>query len=119
LWPVLAIAAIAFGPRENGHRPSIDVCFDPRPPVTPPVAVLLTGYLHDGVAGLSAVKRCGGVTMVQNPEAEAPDLPSSAIQNSDVDHVLSLNQIAAKIVELTRQPASRVTPSWDDFIPVW
>jgi two-component system, chemotaxis family, protein-glutamate methylesterase/glutaminase len=68
------------------------------------MGVLLTGYLNDGVGGLSAIKRCGGTTIVQDPaEAQVSELPQTAIQRVKVDHILSLAQIAEKIAELVNQ----------------
>ena len=104
---------LPFGPRENRLRPSIDALFRSAAAyqTSRAVAILLTGYLDDGVSGLAAVKRCGGITIVQDPqEAEAPDLPNNAINSVDVDHVLSISEIAEKLVEIVHQPAKKPLP---------
>lgn len=96
-----------YGPRENRFRPAIDVLFRSAAAVytTKVVAVLLTGYLDDGVSGLSAVKRCGGTVIVQDPdEAEIPDMPKNAIENVAVDHILPINEIPEKLAEIVRLP---------------
>ena len=104
---------IPFGPRENRVRPAIDALFRSAAAyqTSRVVAVLLTGYLDDGVSGLAAVKRCGGVTIVQDPqEAEAPELPKNAIKYVDVDHVLPISAIVSKLMEIVHQPAGEPLP---------
>jgi two-component system chemotaxis response regulator CheB len=101
--------AISFGPRENRARPSIDALFRSAAAYHGPrvIGVLLTGYQNDGVGGLSAVKRCGGTAIVQDPsEAQVSELPQSAIHRIKVDHVLPLQQVAEKIAELVTQPVN-------------
>src|SRR5689334_1644509 len=68
---------VSRGPRENLHRPSIDVLFrSAAESGAQTVAVLLSGLRNDGVAGLIAVKDAGGTTIVQEPEdALFPALP--------------------------------------------
>ncbi|MBX3623912.1 MAG: chemotaxis protein CheB [Rhizobacter sp.] len=81
-------------------RPSIDVLFETAADVYAEhlLAVVLTGASQDGAAGLAAVHRAGGTTVVQEPqEALSPYMPESALRTSPVDHVLPLAGIAQLI----------------------
>lgn len=50
---------------------------------------VLSGMLDHGPAGLHAIARCGGLTVVQKPaDAEWPGMPSHAIAQNTIDHVL-------------------------------
>ena len=94
------------GPRENRTRPAIDPLFRSVAIScgTRAVAGVLTGYLDDGASGLADVKRCGGITFVQNPsDAAAPEMPLNALRASDVDYRAPLADIAALLVDLVRQ----------------
>jgi two-component system chemotaxis response regulator CheB len=84
-------------------RPSIDVLFDSAADTYSDrlVGVILTGANADGAYGLERVKRRGGVTIVQDPEtAEKRAMPEAAIATGAADHVLSLDGIAPKLLEL-------------------
>jgi two-component system chemotaxis response regulator CheB len=104
-------ARLAFGPKENNHRPSIDVLFRTAAWTYGPrvIGVLLTGRLDDGAAGLDLLKREGGYAIVQDPEdAHSPDMPRAALSAVDVDRVLPLAAIAAHLSELVGSGEARL-----------
>jgi two-component system, chemotaxis family, protein-glutamate methylesterase/glutaminase len=102
------------GPREHGARPAIDPLFRSAAVncTTRVIGVVLTGLLNDGTSGLQAIKRCGGLAVVQDPSDAAHDeMPQSAIRHVAVDHVLPLEEISAALVALMlelRPPAGEV-----------
>ncbi|MGL4960250.1 MAG: chemotaxis protein CheB [Inquilinus sp.] len=98
---------------ENGARPSVDtlfrsvaVCCGPRS-----VGVVLTGYLDDGSAGLRALRRCGAITVVQDPaDAEFPEMPRNALEMTEVDHVAALDALPALLARLAATPSGPPQP---------
>ena len=101
------------GPHENHTRPAVDPLFRSLAVAGGPraVGVVLTGLLNDGASGLRAIKRCGGVAVVQDPdEAAYPDMPRAALKATDVDHRLTLAGIAEAIARLAREPAGPAVP---------
>jgi two-component system chemotaxis response regulator CheB len=101
---------LVHGPRENGARPAIDPMFRTAARVYGKrvVGIVLSGALDDGTAGLIAVKKRGGLAIVQDPdEAEYDGMPRSAIQNSNVDYVLPVSQIAQMLIKLAAEPVEK------------
>lgn len=93
-------ARLDRGPAENRVRPAADVLFRSAAVAFGPrvIGVVLTGNLSDGSAGLHAIKRCGGLSLVQAPEdALFPDMPRNAIEKDAPDRVLALELLAAEI----------------------
>jgi two-component system chemotaxis response regulator CheB len=67
------------------------------------IAVIVSGYDGDGAAALCGINEVGGTTIAQKPEtAGQPDMPASAIASGCIDFVLSPEDIARKIVWITR-----------------
>jgi len=105
------------GPHENRHRPAIDPTFRSAAVAhgTNAIGVILTGFLDDGTSGLLAIKRCGGVAVVQDPEeAEYSDMPRNAIASVAADHTISLNKMSGVLQDIIAQPAPAPVPVPDD-----
>jgi two-component system chemotaxis response regulator CheB len=65
------------------------------------IGVVLTGYGTDGSHGVEAISRMGGYVIAQEPStAEAPWMPSAAIQTGCVNAILPLNEIGPALLDL-------------------
>ncbi|MDB5830143.1 MAG: protein-glutamate methylesterase (protein methylesterase)-like protein, partial [Variovorax sp.] len=95
---------VTKGPKEHFTRPAIDPLFLSAALAygTSVVGVVLTGTLEDGTAGLQAIKACGGMAVVQDPEdAQEPGMPRSALRYVAVDHCGPVAELAETLVKLT------------------
>jgi two-component system, chemotaxis family, protein-glutamate methylesterase/glutaminase len=84
---------LSRGPRENGCRPAIDPMFysAARAHSRKVIGILMTGLLSDGSNGLHEIQKCGGITVIQDPEdAAAPDMPLSALNILEPDFLRNL-----------------------------
>ena len=92
-------------PRVNGVKPAIDLLFRSGACEYGPrfVAVILSGMLNDGSAGLIAVRRAGGVAVVQDPnDAKFSDMPQNALNAAGADHCVPLKDMAPLLERLAR-----------------
>lgn len=94
---------VVQGPRENGHRPAVDPLFRSAAAAygARVTAVVLSGNLADGTAGLRAVADAGGAALVQHPDdAMHPSMPLSALASVPEAEALPLDRLADRITAL-------------------
>jgi two-component system chemotaxis response regulator CheB len=104
------VLRLSRGPHENGFRPSIDALLRSAAIAAGAraVGVVLSGTLDDGTAGLVAVRRAGGVAIVQDPaDAPFPDMPRNALRGAGADHVVALRDLAPLLARVAAEPAGR------------
>jgi len=95
--------SLSEDPHVSFARPSVDVLFESAAEVFGPelVGIVLTGANFDGSRGLKTIKQKGGVAIVQDPaDAEASQMPQSAMAATDVDYVVALDGMAALLRKL-------------------
>src|SRR3546814_13553723 len=81
-------------------RPSIDVLFESAADAWGPqvAGFLLTGANEDGSAGLEAIHRGGGLTVIQDPvEAAVPTMPRAALRRFAPDYILPLDRKSTRL----------------------
>jgi two-component system chemotaxis response regulator CheB len=94
------------GPRENMVRPAIDPLFRSAAITYGPrvIGVVLSGLLSDGAAGLNAIKRCGGLALVQDPDdAVADEMPRRAMEATTVDLSVPVAKLGDVLSDLARE----------------
>jgi two-component system chemotaxis response regulator CheB len=101
------------GPRENMVRPAIDPLFRSAALHYGPrvIGVVLSGLLSDGAAGLGAIKRCGGIALVQDPtDAIADEMPLRALEVTTADLCVAGARIGDVLSDLVRETAGAPLP---------
>jgi two-component system chemotaxis response regulator CheB len=99
--------------RENKYRPSIDVLFRSAAVAyrSRVIGIILTGMLEDGTSGMYAIKRCGGICIVQEPEeAQFSDMPQSVLNRLEVDYRLPVVGIAGRLAAAAERPVLAPPP---------
>jgi two-component system response regulator WspF len=86
-------------PREQLHRPAVDVLFDSLAASgRRGVAVLLTGMGRDGAEGLLGLRKAGWWTIAQDRESSVVwGMPGEAVRLGAADEVLPLSRIAPAV----------------------
>ncbi len=66
------------------------------------IGVILTGDTTDSVAGIKTLKSAGGKIIIQDPSwgCASPQMAKAVLKSIEADHVLKLEEIAPKILEL-------------------
>ena len=96
-------AHLFFGAPVNRHLPSATPFFQSIAKSCGPHALglVLTGMGPDGADGLLALRRAGGVTLVQSPATcVAPSMPTTAMELGAVDEVVALNRIGSRLMAM-------------------
>ena len=80
------------------------------------LSIVLSGTGSDGTLGVRAVKAAGGITIAQAPEeAEYDSMPRNAIASGDVDFVLPVREMPAKIQSVWRNARAIHMPALADL----
>lgn len=90
------------GEKVNGHRPSVDVLFESvaKEAGKDAIGVILTGMGSDGAKGLLSMKKSGAYTIGQDEYSSVVyGMPRAAYNIGAVDRQLSLDKIAASILD--------------------
>jgi two-component system chemotaxis response regulator CheB len=104
---------LSRGPRENLARPAVDPLFRSAACAfgSRVIGAVLSGALNDGTAGLRAIKRCGGLAVVQEPaDAIVSHMPESALRYADVDYTAPAAAMGKLLTQLASEPAGPTPP---------
>lgn len=94
---------VRHGPLVGRHRPSVNVLFKSvaRYAGNNAIGVIMTGMGRDGAEGMRMMKNGGAETIAQDEQSSVVfGMPKEAIELGAVDHVVALDNISEKILEL-------------------
>ncbi len=97
--------SLSTEPAVNHSRPSIDISFASAAYAykSKLIGILLSGANGDGAYGMKQVKENGGLTIVQDPEeCQVKTMTSAAIKATQIDHILTSDQIVDFLVNLKK-----------------
>ena len=87
------------------HKPSVDVLFESVADCygKEAIGVILTGMGADGANGMKRMRDKGAETIAQDESSSVVwGMPKAAVERQAVKHVLALNDIGSKLIELCR-----------------
>jgi len=99
------VCRLSDGPAVNRHKPSVDVMFRSVAQVcgSYAIGVLLTGMGDDGARGLKELQDTTAVTIAQDEKTSVVwGMPGEAVKLDAADHVLSLSEVAPKLLLLSK-----------------
>jgi two-component system chemotaxis response regulator CheB len=108
---------LIHGAHENRYRPSIDVLFRSAAAAfdSHVIGIILSGMLDDGTSGMSAISRCGGICIVQEPgDAAYTDMPESVLSNVEVEHRVPVADMGYILDDIFSKPLRNELPIPDD-----
>jgi two-component system chemotaxis response regulator CheB len=100
------VCKLSDGPPVNRHRPSVDVLFRSVAQNVGPNAIgaILTGMGADGAEGLKEMRDAGAITLAQDEKSSVVwGMPGEAVKRGAVEHVLPLDEVAGKLMQLVMQ----------------
>ncbi len=100
------------GPKQTGHRPSVDVMFaSARKHAAKVIGVLLTGMGADGAEGMRVLRENGAFCIAQDRESSVVyGMPRVACEKGGVDVSLGLSRIAGEILSRTSKSGAFMQP---------
>lgn len=102
------VCQLADTERVNRHKPAVEVMFDALAEVTPAnklVAVMLTGMGSDGAHAMKRLKDNGAHCLAQDESTSVVwGMPKAAYDLGAVDEVISLPNLASKVLKAAQLP---------------
>jgi two-component system, chemotaxis family, protein-glutamate methylesterase/glutaminase len=111
---------VGKGPMENRYRPSVDALFRSAAAShgSSVIGIILTGMLEDGASGMLAIRRAGGVCIIQDPnEAQYSDMPRAVLNHLKPDFsvpVSEMGKVILTVLEKKRKKSAHSIP--DDIV---
>ncbi len=100
------ICRLNDGPLVNRHKPSVDVMFRSvvQSAGSNAVGIMLTGMGADGAEGMKEMHDVGSPTIAQDENSSVVwGMPGAAVKLGGVDHILALNKITEKMLQLCKK----------------
>ena len=104
---------LSRGPRQHFTRPAVDPLFRSAAQEYGPrvIGIVLSGTGSDGAIGLSAIKRAGGIAIVQEPHSSLyPEMPRAAAEAVEVDLIVGREEMPELLRRLSAEAVTMAAP---------